>query len=240
MQLNNLIHAQLPIHPRTGLQALGLTRSGRPIWPVLGGAPDDGGSGGDSGAGSSGGAGSGGAGGQGGGSGSDGSSGEQTVADLQRQVDEWKGHSRRHEARAKENADKAKKYDEQQAASASETEKAVKAAQDETAKQVRGQYHGRLAVAEVRALAGGRFTDPGDAVAQLRDQLGDFVDDDGDVDGGKVTKALDQLLKDKPYLASAAAKNPSSFDNGSRTNPNLSGREAGLAEAQRRFGTRSK
>lgn len=28
----------LPIHPHTGLSALGLRRNGRPIWPVLGGA----------------------------------------------------------------------------------------------------------------------------------------------------------------------------------------------------------
>lgn len=28
----------LPIHPRTGLTALGLRRDGRPIWPVLGGS----------------------------------------------------------------------------------------------------------------------------------------------------------------------------------------------------------
>ncbi len=32
----------LPIHPRTGLQAVGLRRDGRPIWPVLGGSGDTG------------------------------------------------------------------------------------------------------------------------------------------------------------------------------------------------------
>lgn len=31
----------LPVHPTTGLTALGLLPSGRPVWPVLGGAPDD-------------------------------------------------------------------------------------------------------------------------------------------------------------------------------------------------------
>jgi hypothetical protein len=31
----------LPIHPHTGLTAIGLRRDGRPIWPVAGGAPDD-------------------------------------------------------------------------------------------------------------------------------------------------------------------------------------------------------
>jgi len=32
----------LPTHPRTGLTSIGLRRNGEPIWPVLGGAPDDG------------------------------------------------------------------------------------------------------------------------------------------------------------------------------------------------------
>ncbi|MER6360092.1 hypothetical protein [Kitasatospora sp. NPDC001527] len=31
-----------PIHPRTGLQAVGLRRDGRPIWPILGGSGDTG------------------------------------------------------------------------------------------------------------------------------------------------------------------------------------------------------
>lgn len=37
----------LPVHPFTGLTALGLRRNGAPIWPVKGGAPDDGDQGGD-------------------------------------------------------------------------------------------------------------------------------------------------------------------------------------------------
>ena len=31
----------LPIHPRTGLRAVGLLRSGKPVWPVMGASPDD-------------------------------------------------------------------------------------------------------------------------------------------------------------------------------------------------------
>ncbi len=33
-----MTHPHLPIHPFTGLTALGLRRDGRPIWPVLGGS----------------------------------------------------------------------------------------------------------------------------------------------------------------------------------------------------------
>ncbi len=31
----------LPVHPRTNLRAIGLRRNGTPIWPVMGGAEDD-------------------------------------------------------------------------------------------------------------------------------------------------------------------------------------------------------
>lgn len=31
----------LPVHPFTGLTAIGLLDDGRPVWPVMGGAPDD-------------------------------------------------------------------------------------------------------------------------------------------------------------------------------------------------------
>jgi hypothetical protein len=51
-----MITRDLPIHPRTGLRAVGLLKGGRPIWPVLGGsegAPESGG--GDGGAGNNGG-----------------------------------------------------------------------------------------------------------------------------------------------------------------------------------------
>lgn len=44
------VSAALPIHPTTGLRALGVTRRG-PIWPVLGGSVDGGGAGGSDGAG---------------------------------------------------------------------------------------------------------------------------------------------------------------------------------------------
>jgi hypothetical protein len=31
----------LPVHPRTGLSAIGLLDSGKPVWPVMGASPDD-------------------------------------------------------------------------------------------------------------------------------------------------------------------------------------------------------
>lgn len=39
--MNELIDASLPVHPQTGLVAIGVLPSGRIVWPVLGGAPED-------------------------------------------------------------------------------------------------------------------------------------------------------------------------------------------------------
>lgn len=45
-----VVGPDLPVHPRIGFRAIGMRRNGDPIWPVMGGAPDDGdGDGGDSG-----------------------------------------------------------------------------------------------------------------------------------------------------------------------------------------------
>lgn len=54
--------------------------------------------------------------------------------------------------------------------------------------------------AEVRAAAAGKLADPSDAHKFL--DLGQFeVGEDGDVDQDEIADAIDDLLKDKPYLA---------------------------------------
>jgi len=72
----------------------------------------------------------------------------------------------------------------------------------------------RAARAEVRALAASTFADPSDAAAFLN--LGDFVDDDGDIDSKGIEKALADLLKRKPHLGKEQPAAPS-FDSGART-----------------------
>jgi hypothetical protein len=88
-----------PIHPLTGLQAIGFTKLGRPIWPVMGGSAPNGEPGGDGG------------GGDGSGEGGDGSGdgdGQQPSGDLgfpantpirdmnpEQQAAYWKHHDRR-------------------------------------------------------------------------------------------------------------------------------------------------
>ena len=72
----------------------------------------------------------------------------------------------------------------------------------------------RAARAEVRALAASTFADPSDAAAFLN--LGDFVDEGGDIDSKGIEKALADLLKRKPHLGKEQPAAPS-FDGGART-----------------------
>lgn len=90
---------QLPFHPTTGLQALGFTKRNCPIWPVMGGAPDDGDAGGNEGeGGDQGGDQSAGLGDQNGGGGGDlGFPANTPIKDMnaEQQAAYWKHHDRR-------------------------------------------------------------------------------------------------------------------------------------------------
>ncbi|NEA63935.1 hypothetical protein [Streptomyces sp. SID12488] len=73
---------------------------------------------------------------------------------------------------------------------------------DALREEIRTEFTGQLVRAEIRAAAAGRLRDPADALA-LVDVAG-LIGESGDVDTAAVTAALDQLVKDKPYLALAA------------------------------------
>ncbi|MGA5635072.1 hypothetical protein [Streptomyces lydicamycinicus] len=135
---------------------------------------------------------------------------EQRLAALEAERDKWQGLSRKNEERAKANAEKAKRFDELDAASKSDVEKAT-----ERATKAEGQISAlrqRAVRAEVKALAAKSFADPSDAAAFL--DLGEYVDDEGDVDTKGIEKALGDLLKSKPHLARQEAA--PSFDGGAR------------------------
>lgn len=106
-------------------------------------------------------------------------------------------------------------------ATKSETEKALekarKEAGDTARSEERAKSNRRILTAEVRAAAGGKLADPADAVRLL--DLDEFtVDDDGDIDEKAISKAIDDLLKSKPYLAANGRKAPvPSADGGART-----------------------
>lgn len=115
---------ELPIHPRTGLRALGVMPSGRIVWPIFG-ASEDGGAGG-AGGGAEGGAGGTETGQQGG----DGTGKETETVDF------WKGKARDQEKRAKANADAADELQKLKDAQKTQAEKdaeKVKAAEAEIA-----------------------------------------------------------------------------------------------------------
>jgi len=137
-------------------------------------------------------------------------SAEERLAALEAERDKWQSLSRKQEERAKANADKAKRFDELEAASKTEAEKlAERAAAAEGKATALVQ---RAVKAEVRALAAKAFADPSDAAAFLN--LGDYIDDSGDIDEKAIEKDLADLLKRKPHLAKEAT--PPSFDGGAR------------------------
>lgn len=73
----------------------------------------------------------------------------------------------------------------------------------------------RIKKAEVRAQAANKLNDPKDALRFL--DLSAFeVDADGEVDGDAIARALDDLIKDKPYLAAQSKRFTGDADGGAR------------------------
>jgi hypothetical protein len=122
------------------------------------------------------------------------------------------------------------------AASQTDQEKAVENARSEGLTVA----NGRLVRAEVKAAAAALgFHDPGDAAVQLADKLGAVpITKTGDVDEAKVKELITDLAASKPYLLKAPGATPPAAlpGQGNHQPQPTSGKAAGLAEAQRRFG----
>lgn len=109
------------------------------------------------------------------------------------------------ERRARKEADDARKKAEDELAEIrkgqmSESEKAIEEARTAGRDEATSAANERVIRSEVRAAAAGKLEDPADAVKFL--DLGKFkVGDDGNVDEAAITSAIDELVKDKPYLA---------------------------------------
>lgn len=103
----------------------------------------------------------------------------------------------------------------------SDNERAIAEAKREAKAEVLSEVNTRVLRAEIRAVATGRLTDPADALTFL--DLTEFeVSEDGDVDTKSISKAIDDLVKSKPYLA--AGRPSGDVDSGARgTSPNPSG-----------------
>lgn len=121
------------------------------------------------------------------------------------------------EKRAKELETELQKFRD---ADKSELERAVEQARREAADTVTSEmtakFNRRLLEAEVRSTAAGKLSDPADAVRLL--DLDEFaVGDDGVIDATPITKAIEKLLKDKPYLAAGELRrNGGGADGGRR------------------------
>ncbi|MFH8593097.1 hypothetical protein [Streptomyces rimosus] len=70
--------------------------------------------------------------------------------------------------------------------------------------EVRDEFTHQLVRAEIRAAAAGRLRDPADALALV--DAAALAGKGGDIDTAAVAAAVDQLVKDKPYLAAESAR----------------------------------
>ncbi len=136
---------------------------------------------------------------------------EAILADLARERDARQAETKRAKQLEAE-------LDKLRAGAMSETEKAIEQAKKEGRAEAGATYNKRLVQAEVRAAAAGKLADPEDAIRFL--DLDQFkVDDDGDVDKKPITKALEDLVKAKPYLSAGATRPTGDADQGARGGP---------------------
>lgn len=119
---------------------------------------------------------------------------EQTQeVDYKSEAEKWQALARKHEQRAKDNAEKAKGYDDLKKSQETEQEKAVREARDTARGEVLKEIAPRLVSAEFRAVAAGRLT--AEQVAELIEDLDmtKYLTESGEVDTERVTKKVDAL-----------------------------------------------
>lgn len=200
----------LPVHPVTGRTAMGWRkpRPGEdpdelyPIWPIVGAAPgeddDQDGNGADD------------ADDQGDDT-EDGDGGQDDDADpdgadqlgdagkqaLDRMKERWRAERERRKA-----AETERDHLKGAGGDANDPERI----RSEAAAAATSKANARIVRSEIRAAAAGKLTNPRDALAFL--DIAQFeVDDDGQVDEDEIADAIENLLKERPYLG-AAAKAP--------------------------------
>jgi hypothetical protein len=202
-----MTQSTLPTHPRTGLQAVGYRRNGDPIWPILGGSEStsesppaaDGG---------------------------DNSTDPPadpappadpgktfTQADLDKQIEQRLARERKKFDGYDDLKAKAARLDEIEKANATDLEKAVQSAKDETRAEVARGFGERLVRGVMKAQLE-QSMKPADAAALLDDlNLSKFVGDDGEVDEDAIAKTVARLApKGRLDLGQGAHGNAPSFD----------------------------
>ncbi|WP_244334517.1 hypothetical protein [Streptomyces seoulensis] len=111
------------------------------------------------------------------------------------EAEKWKAQSRKHEARAKENADAARELAELKAANATDSEKAITEAVKKAVAEERSAGAAKLARQVFLAGAAGRLDSPADVVEDVN--LSKYIDANGDVDEDGLAKLIDRLAPKK-------------------------------------------
>lgn len=120
--------------------------------------------------------------------------------DLQAELDRWKAIARKHEDRAKANYPAVKELEELKKSQMSDTERAVKEAEERGRIGAASEFGQKIAAAELKAALAGLIPDPQGVIEDLN--LAKFVTENGDVDLAAVT-----ALKEK-YAAIAPPQTP--------------------------------
>lgn len=113
------------------------------------------------------------------------------TVDWKAEAEKYKALSRKHEERAKANANAAKERDELRQASMSEQEKAVEAAKQEARTEVLAELGGELVDAAVRAAVAGRNIDA-DALLDGLDRAR-FITEDGKANTEAIAAWVDRI-----------------------------------------------
>lgn len=152
-------------------------------------------------------------------------------------VDHWRAMARKHESRAKENAAAAKELADIKTANATDLERAVNAARDQTRTEMLASVNGRLLAAEARsAAAEARFRNPSLAIKAI-DLAAVEVDAEGNVDQAALKAALAELAAAEPYLVDDGkpARPAPDMAQGQQAG-RVDEKAKGLAMAQKMFG----
>lgn len=135
------------------------------------------------------------------------------VPDQAAELERWKSLARKHEDRAKANAEAAKELEKVKAASMSDQEKAVAAARSEATTETLRKVGFRLVDAEVKAAAAGRSVDV-DALLEGLDRSR-FLDDEGEPKVTDIVAWIERLSPvaeetSKPFLDLGQGVRPNS------------------------------
>jgi hypothetical protein len=131
-----------------------------------------------------------------------------------------KANHRKWAAEQKRATDLQAELDQLRDASRSDAERAIEAARRDEREKWTTQLRGQQLSNAVLRYAGSRLADPDDALRLLRLEPSDVVGDDGKVDDDAVRAAIDDLIRTKPYLATAGRR-PAAMpgDQGARPRP---------------------